>query len=156
MATERSDSTDDLRARIRGKREQVSAYLARVVPRRRRLLNVTILGGTLSALLTVAPAMGGKSFTDWLTHIAGLRSPAWQLLCGAAAVSSAMATIATQLLKSHNIEEHLTRAQSCRAKLEVLEIGLGLGQVDVRQATSEYIRCVEDTAFIDSQNPSAA
>jgi len=60
-----------------------------------------------------------------------------------------MATVATQLLKSHNIEEHVTRAQGCRAKLEVLEVGLVMGQVDVRQATTEYLKCVEDASFLE-------
>jgi len=60
-----------------------------------------------------------------------------------------MATVATQLLKSQNIEEHVTRAQGCRAKLEVLDVGLTLGQLDVRQATAEYLKCVEDGSFLE-------
>ena len=55
-----------------------------------------------------------------------------------------------ELLKSNNIEEHVTRAQGCRAKLEVLEVGLTMGQIDTRQATSEYLKCVEDAAFLDA------
>jgi hypothetical protein len=60
-----------------------------------------------------------------------------------------MATVATQLLKSNNVEENVTRAQGCRAKLEVLEVGLAMGQLDVRQATTEYLKCVEDAAFLE-------
>jgi hypothetical protein len=59
-----------------------------------------------------------------------------------------LATVATQLLKSHNLEEHVTRAQGCRAKLEVIEVGLATGQIDVAQATTEYMRCVEEAAFL--------
>jgi hypothetical protein len=61
-----------------------------------------------------------------------------------------MATVATQLLKSQNIEENVTRAQGCRAKLEVLEVGLSLSQLDVKQATTEYLKCVEDAAFLEA------
>jgi hypothetical protein len=133
---------------IRVKRSQVSSYVSKALPRKQRLLNITIFNGTLAAVLTAAPAIGGISFSQWLAQVFGLNSPAWQVLCGAAAICSAVATVATQLLKSNNPEEHLARAQACRAKLEVLEIGLGTGQLPLEQATEEYIQCVEDAAFI--------
>ena len=121
-------------------------------PRKRRLLNTTIVGGSLAAVLTAGPAVGGPSLTVALTGALGLNpasSPAWRILCAAASVCSIMATVATQLLKSQNIEEHVTRAQGCRAKLEVLDVGLTLGQLDVRQATAEYLKCVEDGSFLE-------
>jgi hypothetical protein len=70
------------------------------------------------------------------------------LLCGGAAVCSVMATVATQLLKSDNVEQNVTRAQGARAKLEVLELGLKIGHLDERQALAEYLKCVEETAFL--------
>jgi MFS family permease len=142
-------SNDDLVNRIRQKRTQLEAFLGVARPRKRRLLNTTIVGGTLAAALTAGPAVGGPSFTAWLTAALGLTSPSWRVLCGAASVCSVLATVATQLLKSNNIEEHVTRAQGCRAKLEVLEAGLTLGQIDARQATTEYLKCVEDAAFLE-------
>ena len=141
---------DDLVSRIRQKRAHLETFLSAARPRKRRLLNITIIGGSLAAALTAAPAIGGQSFTAWLTGALGLASPSWRVLCGAATICSVMATVATQLLKSHNIEEHVTRAQGCRAKLEVLEVGLTLGQLDLRQATSEYLKCVEESAFLES------
>ena len=121
------------------------------LPRKRRLLNITIFGGTLAAAFTAGPAAGGASFTAWLTSTFGLTSPSWQLLCGAAAACSVAATVSTQLLKSQNIEENVARAQSCRAKLEVLEVGLTTGHIDTSQATSEFIRCVEEVSFLDAR-----
>ena len=141
---------DDMVSRIRQKRTQLETFLSAARPRKRRLLNTTIVGGSLAAALTAAPAVGGQSFTAWLTGALGLASPSWRLLCAAASVCSVTATIATQLLKSNNIEEQVTRAQGCRAKLEVLEVGLTMGQIDTRQATSEYLKCVEDAAFLDA------
>jgi hypothetical protein len=140
---------DQLLGRIRDKRAQVERFISSAVPRKRRLLNITIVGGTLAAALTAGPAIGGQSFTAWLTRTFALSSPSWQLLCLVASASSIMATVSTQLLKSHNIEEHVTRAQRCRAKLEVLEVGIGSGQMDMSQATTEYMRCVEEAAFLD-------
>ena len=141
---------DDMVSRIRQKRTQLETFLSAARPRKRRLLNTTIVGGSLAAALTAAPALGGQSFTAWLTGALGLASPSWRLLCAAASVCSLTATIATQLLKSNNIEEYVTRAQGCRAKLEVLEVGLTMGHIDARQATSEYLKCVEDAAFLDA------
>jgi len=143
-------SSVDLRSRIAQKRAQLETFIARALPRKRRLLNLTIITGTLAAALTAAPAAGGASFTAWLTMTFGLTSPSWQLLCGAAAACSVAATISTQLLKSQNIEEHVTRAQSCRAKLEVLEVGLSTGHLDASQATAEYLRCVEEVSFLET------
>jgi hypothetical protein len=143
-------SNEDLASRIRQKRMQLETFLSTARPRKRRLLNVTIVGGSVAAALTAAPALGGQSFTAWLTGALGLASPSWRILCAAASACSIMATVATQLLKSHNIEEHVTRAQGCRAKLEVLEVGLAMGQLDTRQATTEYLKCVEDAAFLEA------
>jgi len=147
---ENTYSTEELLSQIRRKRAQLDSFLSGARPRKRRLLNTTILGGTFAAALTAGPAIGGQTFTAWLTSQLGLTSPSWRVLCGAASVCSVMATVATQLLKSHNVEEHVARAQGCRAKLEVLEVGLTIGQMDVRQATSEYLKCVEDAAFIEA------
>jgi len=141
-------SNPELLTRINQQRAQVDAFLAAAVPRKRRLLNTTIVGGSLAAALTAGPAVGGPSFTAWLTGALGLSSPSWRLLCGAAAVSSVMATVATQLLKSDNVEQNVMRAQAARAKLEVLELGLKLGHLDDRQALTEYLKIAEETAFL--------
>jgi hypothetical protein len=148
MTVATTNVRDDLLARIREKRQQVEVFVGGALPRKRRLLNVTIFGGTLAAAFTAGPAAGGASFTAWLTSTFGLTSPSWQLLCGAAAACSVAATVSTQLLKSQNIEENVARAQSCRAKLEVLEVGLTTGHLDTTQATSEFIRCVEEVSFL--------
>jgi MFS family permease len=143
-------STDDLLRRIKEKRTAIQTYLSTAQPRKRRLLNMTIGGGTLAAALTAGPAVGGASFTAWLTQTLSLKSPSWRLLCAAASVSSVVATVATQLLKSNNVEANVIQAQSCRAKLEVLEVALTQGQLDTAQATTEYLKCVESAAFLDA------
>jgi MFS family permease len=143
-------SNEELASRIRQKREQMERFLAASRPRKRRLLNTTILGGSLAAALTAAPAIGGQSLTGWLTGTLGLSSPSWRLLCAAASVCSVTATVATQLLKSQNIEEHVAKAEGSRAKLEALEVALTMRQIEVPQATTEYLRCVEDAPFIES------
>jgi MFS family permease len=145
-----SENHKDLLMKIQEKRLQVERFVSSEFPRKRRLVNVTIFGGTLSAALTAVPAVGGPTITSVLTQVMGLpsTSPSWRVLCAAAAVCSIAATLSTQLLKSHNVEEQVTRAMGTRAKLEVLEIGLASGQIDDRQATAEYIKCVEETAFL--------
>jgi hypothetical protein len=145
-----SESHEDVLKKIQQKRAQIEQYVSREFPRKRRLVNLTIMGGTLSAALTAVPAVGGQPVTAWLTQTFGLVSPSWRILCAAAAFSSIVATVSTQFLKSHNIEEQVTRAMGSRAKLEVLEIGLAAGEIDLHQATAEYMKCVEDTAFLQT------
>jgi hypothetical protein len=142
------DARIALRERIISRRDEVHAFIVAEAPRKQRLLNTTIVGGSLSAALNAGPAIGGQPFTAWLTSSFSLTSPAWQLLCGAAAVCAISATVATQLLKSRNVEERLAKAESSRAKLDVLDVGLTTGHIDVAQATEEFLRCLEDTAFL--------
>ena len=144
------DTSADLVARIRSKRAEIDSFLASAQPRKRRLLNTTILGGSLAAVLTAGPAVGGQSFTAALTKALGLMSPSWRLLCGLASLCSLAATVATQLLKSTDVEERVARALGCRAKLEALDLGLSIGQIDVTHAAGEYLKCVEDAAFLVS------
>jgi hypothetical protein len=149
MADKPADT--DLLTQIRAKRAQVEAIVASAVPRKRRLLNMSIIGGAIAAVLTTGPAVGGQSFVTWFKTTLGLTSPGWQVLCGAAALCSMAATISTQLLKSHNLEERVFRGQSCRAKLEALEVGISTGQIDVPRATSEYMKCLEEAAFLEGR-----
>src|SRR5436190_8161701 len=97
------------------------------------------------------PAVGGQSFVAWVKSAFGLTAPGWQVLCGAAALCSLVATVATQLLKSNNLEERVFRGQSCRAKLEALDIGLSTGQIDVPHATTAYMQCLEEAAYLESR-----
>jgi len=150
------DSRTALVAWIQAKREKLDAYLTRTAARQRRLLTLTVVTGTLAAALTAAPALGGKPVADWLTVTLGLSSPAWRLLCAAAMICSLTATITTQLVKSHNVDEHVSRAQSARARLEMLEVALSSREFDCTAAADECLQCIKDTAFIDAARKSAA
>jgi len=141
----------DLLAQIRRKRAEVDAVIGRTVPRKRRLLNVSIIGGALAALLTTGPAVGGQPFAAWVKTAFGSTAPGWQVLCAAAALCSLAATVATQLLKSNNLEERVFRGHSCRAKLEALDVGLSTGQIDVPRATTAYMQCLEEAAYLESR-----
>ncbi len=141
----------DLVKRISLKRIEVQAYLKRRGPRRRLLLNISLIGGSLSAILTAGPAMGGKSVTTWLSQTANLTSPSWQWLCGIASLLSIVAAISTQLLKSQRLEENLVKAQACAARLEVLEVSLAAQQIDLKQATTDFLQCVEAVAFLQGE-----
>ena len=142
------DLQSDLLGWIDQKRPEVKAYLRLAGSRRRLLMNTTILAGTLAAALTAAPALGGKSFADWLTSVLSLSSPAWQLLCGVASLCAVAAAVATQLLKSHNVEERITCAQGARVKIEMLEVGIKSGLITPTDAAGDYIKCIGDIAFI--------
>jgi hypothetical protein len=153
-----NDSDDQALAtlgrRVLTKRDEIDAYLAAASRRRDRLVNVTIFGGSIAAALSAAPALGGESFSDWLGEAFGLNAPAWQLLCLAAMLCSLAATIAAQLRESNNYQENIGRAQSARAALEALDVGIVSGHLRQRDATTQYLKCLEDVPFIDAREPS--
>jgi hypothetical protein len=144
------DLRADLLRRIKQKRPEIENYLRLAASRRRLLMNTTIIAGTLAAALTAAPALGGKSFADWLTSILSLSSPAWQLLCGVASLCSVAAAVATQLIRSYNVEERITRAQEARVKIEMLEVGVENRLLTPGKAVIDYMKCIGDIAFIQA------
>lgn len=152
-ASENGDEAfDTLVPRIRAKRDDVQAYLRATRARRHRLVQTTIIAGAVAATLTAVPALGGEPLADWMTEAFALPAPSWRFLCAVAALCSFAATVATQMLKSHNYEERIVAAQGAQATLELLEIGIETGHVDGREATDQYAQTVKSTAFIDSSH----
>ena len=96
-------------------------------------------------ILVVKNQLGIKTLKELIDHA---KANPGKLSFGAGGGTGSSLYFATELLKSDNIEQNVIRAQGARAKLEVLEIGLTIGQLDERQALTEYLKCVEDTAFL--------
>lgn len=134
--------------KIRVKRGEIDVYLRTMEPWSARLTNITIVCGAISAALTAAPALGGKSVTDWLTETFGLTLPIWQLLCFGAMICSIAVTITTNLSKSQEITSKVMKAQACDAKLEGLETLVEIGRVDIDSASEQYINALTDIPFI--------
>ena len=127
----------DLSSLIQRTRDQVATYLGNARTRQRRLLNVAIVAGALATALAGAPAV-----------IPGVPTPVWRTLCILAAVCSLVAAVVTQLQKSNSVGENVSRAETIRARLEVLNIGLISGSLSQEQAATEYAACVEQSSFI--------
>ncbi len=143
-------SDDELLARVLSKRADVDRYL-RVAERRRRLLvNLTIVAGSIAAALTAAPALGGQPLAEWITETLSLTTPSWRILCALACVCSLVATVSTQMRAAHGLENHITKAQTVRATLESLEVSIASGTVSRRQAAAQFRACIEGSAFIDT------
>lgn len=138
----------DLSYLIQGTRGQVNTYLIKARARQRRMLTLAVLAGALATLFAGAPAVGGKALSDSLDATFGLSSPVWQLLCTGAALCSLAAAVSTQLLKSQNIEEHVSKAEGVRARLEILEVGRVTGTLTPEQVAAEYTACVALVSFI--------
>jgi hypothetical protein len=83
-----------------------------------------------------------------LSATPGLSIQGWQLLCAFAAVCSLVAAVATQLLKSENLDERVARAESVRARLGILDMGRITGSMTPAQISTEYAACVELISFI--------
>jgi hypothetical protein len=46
--------------------------------------------------------------------------------------------------------ENIARAQGIRATLEMLEVAITSHHLNQREATSQYLKCIENTAFIEA------
>jgi peptidoglycan/LPS O-acetylase OafA/YrhL len=140
---------DGLIARVTAKRLDVERYLRAVGARHRRLITLTIIAAAIATLLTASAAFGGKPFADWLTATFNSSTPFWRILCGVAAVCSLTAAVATQLQTSKNYSEHISRAQKAKASLEMLEVAIALNHLNPHEATTEYLKIIETTSFIE-------
>ncbi|HEX2733595.1 MAG TPA: hypothetical protein VHM70_18425 [Polyangiaceae bacterium] len=141
---------DTLRKEISGRRDSVRRVLDTLMLARRRLSMVSTVGSALAATATTGPALGGKTFTAWLADLLGLQAPAWQVLCGLAAICSLSATIAVQFSRSRKLDERVVQAQMVYAKLERLHVGLALGESDEAHARKEYLASLEEIATLEA------
>ena len=123
--------------------------------RRHRLVTLTIVAAALATLLTAPAALGGKSMSDWLNETFELTPtfPAWRMLCLLAAVCSLTAAVATQLHTSKNYEHLIARTQEIKCRLEMLEVAIDLKHFSQHEATSQYLKIIENTAFIEPARP---
>jgi len=112
------------------------------------LLTLAVVAGALATLCAGVPAVGGKPMSDSLDATFGLSFPVWQVLCTVAALCSLAAAVSTQLLKSQNLEERVSKAESVRARLEILDIGRITGTLTREQIAAEYTACVALVSFI--------
>jgi hypothetical protein len=140
---------------VRAKRAEVENYLNHVSRRRRLLTNLVVFGSAVAAMLTAPPAVAGKPFTNWLSALFNSTAPSWRFLCAFATLCSAVTLIATQLQKSNNDDENVTRARAVRSTLETLEVSVTAGNMTTRDATQEYLRCLENSSFIDPPRQAA-
>jgi hypothetical protein len=141
------DVGNGLILRVQAKRAEVERYLRAIGARRGRMLTVTIVAAAISTLLTGPAALGGQAL---LTETLGLPVSAWRILCAVAAVCSLTAAVVTQLQTSKNYEEHIPRAQEVKATLEMLEVAITVNHLSQHEATSQYLKIIENTSFIDA------
>ena len=142
-------ASGELLGRVRSKRAEIDNYLAFNFRRRRLLVNLVVIAGAFAALLTAPPAVGGKPLTDWLQGVFHSSTPFWRFLCLFACLASLASVTAIQMQKSNNYEEHIVRAQALRAALEVLEVSITSGSLTIHKATSQFLRCLEDSSFME-------
>ncbi len=145
------EAWDGFLRKLHDKRRRITAFVSKFEPRGARLTNLGIICGAIATALTAAPAIGGIRLTEALGE-AGPNSPSWRILCGAATLFSLIATIATNLFKSHDIASRLARAQACNAKLEGIELLAELKQVSLKEATARYEKCIPDVSFIPPEH----
>jgi hypothetical protein len=145
------DSDRELTTLVEAKRVDVERYLRSTTGRSKLLVNLNIAAGSIAAVLTAAPALGGKPLSDWLGETLTLSTPAWRILCALACACSVIATIATQMRASHHYEDRIAKAHELKAALEVLELELRCGTLDREHAAERFSRCITDSSTIQME-----
>jgi hypothetical protein len=136
--------------RVRAKQAEVEHYLRAVGARRSRIVTLTIVAAAISTLLTGPIALGGQPLANWLAATFELTSPVWRILCALAALCSLTAAVATQLVTSKNYDERILRGQEVNATLEMLEVAITVNHLNQHEATSQYLKIIENSSFIEA------
>lgn len=144
------DGWEALGHRLRDKRRRIAAFNRKFSTRGAGLTNTGIIASALATVLTAAPAIGGLRLTQAL-GAAGENSPSWRILCAVASVCSLVATVATNMFRTHDIAARLAKAQAVDARLEGLEILVELRQLTLKEATARYESTIPDVAFIAAE-----
>ena len=133
-------NTRALLVKVRAKRQDIADYLAKIRPRNSRLINASIWSGAIAAALTAGPGIGGDGFVDAIKDQVSFGIPGWQVLCLCASLLSIASVVANGMMKSHDLGSQIASASACDAKLEGLETLLELGQIDLKQAATDYAK----------------
>lgn len=112
------------------------------------LINIAVVSGIVGTALAGIPAIGGTDAIDTLKAATQTALPVWQILCIGAALSTMVATIATSLRSNHDTSGKLTKAQSCSARLEMLELLMLSKQIEMKDAIERYGEYSADVPFI--------
>ncbi|MGO4384981.1 hypothetical protein [Specibacter sp. RAF43] len=149
--SEDPQARQELSAHIIQRRSSILAFLRDARPRRNRLINISIFGSALAAVLTVGPAVGGTRFTGAVQGIFSLHddSIVWRVLCLAAVLLSLAAALATNLANSHAVAAQVTAAEACSAELDGLVSALAFGHLPTDNAVELYRQYVAKVSFID-------
>jgi len=144
----------ELLERIKERRASINAFVRDLEPRGEREVNLSIICSAVAAVLTAGPAFGGTKLTTGLQQALTLPDDSiiWRLLCLSATVASVVAAILTNLYKSNDVANRLSKAEACNAGLEGLETLVQFGQIPVDQAVKQYQQYVTGIPFIPEQS----
>ena len=140
----------ELLDRIKVKKSEVSAFARAISASGDRQTNTAIICGAIAAVLTAGPALGGTGLTVGVARTLALstESIVWQTLCFAATIFSLVATISTNLYKSHDVAARLSKTEACSAELEGLEALVEIGQLPVNDGVKLYQQYIAQVPFL--------
>lgn len=148
---ENAGTREQLSELIEQRRSSIRSFLRQARPRRNRLTNMSVVGSSVAATLTVGPAVGGTKFTEGIQALFSLEDdPAvWRILCLAAVLFSLTAAVATGLANSHELAARVTAAEVCNAELAGLEGALSFGHLRLDDAVQLYQQYIAKVPFVD-------
>lgn len=132
---------EDLKTELKQKIAQSLERANRRAKRTRPLnsaLGWTAMGaGALSTLFAAMPAATG-------TAMMGSGVEGWRLTCGVVAGITLLGTVATGLNQQLNLGDSVTKAQTCAARLNTLDVALSLGTIQPGDAAARYAEIVAE------------
>lgn len=141
---------DELLLKINSKRKNLRHYISKQEPRNKLLSMVAIICGVAGTTLAGIPAIGGTTAINEIKSVTETTLPIWQILCIGAAAFTMLATISTTLRSNNDTANKLSKAQVCDAKLDILELQLKTGQIELNRAIEKYGEYTAEVAFIPS------
>ena len=105
------------------------------------------LAGQPGPPVSELPLLIQRSRGDVSSYLTRVRTRQRRMLT-LAVVAGALATAFAATPVSNNLEENVARAETVRARLDILNIGLISGNLSQEQAASEYGECLQLASFL--------
>ena len=134
--------------KVKEKRSLLKRYIFRQKPINRWLVNITIICGIFAATMTGIPAVGGEGAIKAIKSETDFSIPVWQVLCIGATLCSIAATSATAVKNGFDTSNNLAKAQTCDARLEILELLLETDQIEQKEAIQKYGDYTAEITFL--------
>jgi hypothetical protein len=131
------ESKTGLSEHIRSNLSRVEGRIASLRRTTRLLVAISIVAGSLSAVVAGGVAVGG-------TAVVGSGPTGWRLVCGIASILTLAGTLSAGINQYYHLPETLGQALLCVGQLRALETSLSLTDAPLHDLVSRYENILKD------------